>query len=138
MVDSSKLGAIMPDVMQRRIAGSSFLRRCWSYLFSLRISRVKIQQQGTRGVGLGTLQMKLWRVAVPCRNIEFKILKKAQNTFNSSVCLSVCHKKCHNINWRKQEAEGLLLSPAGLVGFSAGRRLQKLSSAPRALARLQF
>ena len=28
--------------------------------------------------------------------------------------------------------------PAGLVGFSAGRRLQKLSSAPRALARLQF
>ena len=33
---------------------------------------------------------------------------------------------------------GLLLSPAGLVGFSAGRRLQKLSSAPRALARLQL
>ena len=31
-----------------------------------------------------------------------------------------------------------MLSPAGLVGFSAGRRLQKLSSAPRALARLQF
>ena len=28
--------------------------------------------------------------------------------------------------------------PAGLVGFSAGRRLQKLSSAPRALARLQL
>ena len=28
--------------------------------------------------------------------------------------------------------------PAGLVGFSAGRRLQKLSSAPRALARLQY
>ena len=28
--------------------------------------------------------------------------------------------------------------PAGLVGFSSGRRLQKLSSAPRALARLQF
>ena len=28
--------------------------------------------------------------------------------------------------------------PAGLVGFSAGRRLQKVSSAPRALARLQL
>ena len=28
--------------------------------------------------------------------------------------------------------------PAGLVGFSACRRLQKLSSAPRALARLQL
>ena len=27
--------------------------------------------------------------------------------------------------------------PASLVGFSAGRRLQKLSSAPRASARLQ-
>ena len=58
---------------------------------------------------------------------------------------SVCHKICHKINrrgqitaWRKQEAEGRVLSPAGLVGFSAGRRLQKLSSAPRALARLQF
>ena len=71
MVDSSKLLAMIPDVMQRRIAGSSFLRRCWSYLFSLRISRVKIQQQGTRGVGLGTLQMKLWRVAVPCWSIEW-------------------------------------------------------------------
>ena len=31
-----------------------------------------------------------------------------------------------------------MLSPAGLVGFSAGRRLQKLNSAPRALARLQL
>ena len=31
-----------------------------------------------------------------------------------------------------------MLSPAGLVGFSAGRRLQKLSSAPRASARLQY
>ena len=31
-----------------------------------------------------------------------------------------------------------MLSPAGLVGFSAGRRLQKLSFAPRALARLQY
>ena len=36
MVDSSKLGAMMPDVMQR-IASSLFLRRCWSYLFSLHI-----------------------------------------------------------------------------------------------------
>ena len=31
-----------------------------------------------------------------------------------------------------------MLSPAGLVGFSAGRRLQKVSTAPRALARLQL
>ena len=75
MVDSSKLGAMMPDVMQRKIAGSSFLRRCWSYLFSLRISRVKIQQQRTGGVGLGTLQLKLWRVAVPCRSIEFSLFQ---------------------------------------------------------------
>ena len=75
MVDSSKLGAMMPDVMQRKIAGSSFLRRCWSYLFSLRLSRVKIQQQGTGGVGLGTLQQKLWRVAVPCRSIEFSLFQ---------------------------------------------------------------
>ena len=37
-----------------------------------------------------------------------------------------------------QEAEGRMLSPAGLVGFTAGRGLQKLSSAPRALARLQY
>ena len=61
---------------------------------------------------------------------------------------SVCHKICHKINrrgqitgWRKQEAEGRMLCqplPAGLVGFSADRRLQKLSSAPRALARLQY
>ena len=47
----------MPDVMQR-IAGSSFLRRCWSYLFSLHISLVKIQQQGTGGVGLAMFQLK--------------------------------------------------------------------------------
>ena len=66
---------MMPDVMQRKIAGSSFLRRCWSYLFSLHISRVKIQQQGTGGVGLGTFQLKLWRVAVPCRSIEFSLFQ---------------------------------------------------------------
>ena len=46
------------------------------------------------------------------------------------IRLSVCH------NRRGQK--GRMLSPAGLVGFSAGRRLQKLSSAPRALARLQY
>ena len=66
---------MLPDVMQRRIAGSSFLRRCWSYLFSLPISGVKIQRQGTGGVGLGTLQLKLWRVAVPCRSIEFSLFQ---------------------------------------------------------------
>ena len=59
--------------------------------------------------------------------------------FTVYVALSVCHNRRGQItSWRKQKAEGRMLSPAGLVGFSAGRRLQKLSSAPRALARLQL
>ena len=77
-------------------------------------------------------------------NLVFNFLK-ALNTFNSavrpsvrlSVCLSVCHKICDKIN-RRGQITGWSALPAGLVGFSAGRRLQKLRSAPRALARLQL
>ena len=71
-----------------------------------------------------------------------KYLEKAQNTFNSSICLSVrlSQNQTEGSNNRLAKAGSRRPDalPAGLVGFSAGRRLQKLSSAPRALARLKI
>ena len=55
-----------------------------------------------------------------------------------SVCLSQNQPEGSNNRLAKAEGRRPDALPAGLVGFSAGRRLQKLSSAPRALAHLQY
>ena len=55
-----------------------------------------------------------------------------------SVRLSQNQPEGSNNRLAKAGGRGPDALPAGLVGFSAGLRLQKLSSAPRALARPQY
>ena len=97
---------------------------------------------------LGSCKSNDMDVYIP--NLVFNFLKYYRRpvrlSVRPSICLSVrlSQKMSQNqpkgSNNRLAKARGRRPDalPAGLVGLSAGRRLQKLSSAPRAFARLQY